>query len=125
MGLKVFKLPDGKGGTRYQIQSPEGRWIDTDAEGNPLVTLDPVPAGESSPPSAVRPKKKTGGKKGRSFSLTVRMSAEEYKAFSDYVHWRCISKESTSRTQFALGVLLDAVRKDRDYREYLRLLGKD
>lgn len=125
MGLKVFKLPDGKGGTRYQIQSPDGRWIDTDAEGNPLVTPEPVITGEGSSSPAGRPRKKTGGKKERSTSLTIRMSAEEYKAFSDYIHWRCISKESTSRTQFALGVLLDVVRKDRDYREYLRLLGKD
>ena len=42
MTPKVFKIPDGKGGIIYQIQTPDGQWHDTDEAGNILEKPDPV-----------------------------------------------------------------------------------
>ena len=127
MKTRVFKIPDGQGGWKFQIQSPEGLWIDTDESGTPL-TQD-SPAGLDSPePGPSRSQKETK-KKGAPYrergfvSFSVQIPREDYKALSDYVHWRALFGDEISKGAFLLKAGLDVIRKDRDYREFRKKNG--
>ena len=131
MAPKVFKIPDGNGGILYQIQTPDGQWHDTDEEGNILPkdsgrTEDRARTVTEVAPvrmvSKERGKEKTppSSKDGTHVNFSIHFSKEEYKEFSDYIHWRCLFRENCSKASFLLKLALEAVRKDRDYREFKR-----
>ena len=48
-GLKVYKIPDLKGGITYQVQTPDGQWHLTDKDGNFLSQKEEKPNADSSP----------------------------------------------------------------------------
>lgn len=131
MAPKVFKIPDGNGGILYQIQTPDGQWHDTDEAGNILPkdrgkTEDGTKTVTEVAPvrmvSKERGKEKTplSSKDGTHVNFSIHFSKEEYKEFSDYIHWRCLFRENCSKASFLLKLALEAVRKDRDYREFKR-----
>ena len=62
MAQKVFKIPDGKGGFTYQIQTPDGKWHITDENGNPIPEKKDVPA-EMAPAVPATPKTRKTRKK--------------------------------------------------------------
>ena len=128
---KVFKIPDGEGGTRYRIQTPDGLWHDTDESGNllgedPVKTEEKQQAGMPSPVSISptpkgrsRPVKQPDEKGRRYVNFSIQISQEDYKLLSDYVHWRSLFKEECSRGGFLLKLGLDTIRKDREFRDFL------
>ena len=120
MAPKVFKIPDGMGGVTYQVQTPDGEWHLTDQNGNFLTEDSPKEDTSEVPiPKARRPRKKSPSKKDSPFvNFSLQIPKEDYQAISDYVLWTCIFKEPVSRAAFMLQVALEAVRKDRDYREF-------
>lgn len=131
--MKVFKIPDGKGGIIFKVQTPDGEWHETDEQGNFLPVKEEPQAGSGQEahapgPSQGIPKEKKRTSPGRSrkdegsVNLSVRFSKEEYKELSDYVYWRCIYKEVCSKASFLLNLGLDAISKDREYREFRKKL---
>ena len=129
MAPKVFKIPDGNGGITYQIQTPDGQWHETDESGNPIpkaggqtdraADQDPVaPNNPSIQKDKRRRRPTTPSKDGDHVNVSIRFPKEEYKEFSDYIHWRCLFRESCTKTSFLLRLGLEAVRKDREYREF-------
>ena len=129
MAPKVFKIPDGKGGIIYQIQTPDGLWHDTDEHGNilekrPTVQEDGTPVLKTSPQGRKKKAKQSASPKDRSIvNFTLHFPEEDYKEFSDYVHWRCIFKEECTKAGFLMGLAMDIVRKDREYREFRKKNG--
>ena len=112
-GMRVFKIPDGNGGIIFKVQTPDGQWHDTDEQGNFLPVKEETQAGSGQEAHAPGPSQG---------NLSVRFSKEEYKELSDYVYWRCMYKEVCSRASFLLNLGLDAIRKDREYREFRKKL---
>lgn len=127
MAPKVFKIPDGNGGILYQIQTPDGQWHDTDEAGN-ILPKDSAQVEIVSEVAPVRMAAKERGKektslpsKGSSHvNFSIQFSKEEYKEFSDYIHWRCLFKENCSKASFLLRLAIEAVRKDKGYQEFKR-----
>mgnify|MGYP006916253313 CR=1 FL=1 len=129
---KVFKIPDGKGGIRYRVQTPDGIWHDTDEKGN-ILSENPPSSGDE---TAARPASSAGEvpkdvEKGREKSATsheerryvnfsIQIRQEDYKMLSDYVHWRSLFKEECSKGGFLLKLALDTIRKDREFRDFLK-----
>ena len=120
MARKVFKIPDGMGGVTYQVQTPDGEWHLTDEDGNFLSENPPKEeTPEVSIPKARKTKKKSSSKKDSDFvNFSLQIPKEDYKTISDYVLWTCIFKEPVSRAAFMLRTALEAVHKDREYREF-------
>ena len=129
MTPKVFKIPDGKGGIIYQIQTPDGQWHDTDEAGNILEKPDPVredgaPLSQKCPKGERKKAKRNASPKDRSaVNFNLHFPEEDYKEFSDYIHWRCIFKEECTKAGFLMGLAMDIVRRDRDYREFRKKNG--
>ena len=129
MAPKVFKIPDGKGGIIYQIQTPDGQWHDTDKDGN--LIEKPVPSQEDETPvplddpkgSKKKAKHIASPKDRPVVNFTLHFPAEDYKELSDYIHWRCIFKEECTKAGFLMGLAMDIVREDRDYREFRKKNG--
>ena len=132
---KVFKIPDGEGGIRYRIQTPDGLWHDTDENGN-LLGEDsgnaedkhqaeaPSPVSKSPTPKVRSlPAKQTAEKSRRYVNFSIQISQEDYKLLSDYVHWRSLFKQECSKGGFLLKLGLDTIRKDREFREFLSKQG--
>ncbi len=120
MAPKVFKIPDGMGGVTYQVQTPDGEWHLTDQNGNFLTEDSPK---EETPdvsiPKARRQRRKSQKKNDSPFvNFSLQIPKEDYQTISDYVLWTCIFKEPVSRAAFMLRTALEAVRKDREYREF-------
>lgn len=111
MAAKVFRFPDGKGGTIFRIQSPAGGWIETDENGTPLSERREE---ETSRPERTPRKAATG--KGR--LLSVHLSEEDFSLVREYIRWRCFFKEEVTRSEFAGRVLMERIRKDREFQEF-------
>lgn len=122
MANRVFKLPDGKGGFNYQVQTPEGEWYLTDENGNPLPEEKPkeeVP--EVFIPKIKRQRKKAPSQKDATYvNFSLQIPKEDYRVISSYVHWRSLFKDECSRSSFILRSALEAVRRDREYREFMK-----
>jgi len=128
MAQKVFKIPDGNGGITYQIQTPDGKWHITDKNGVPL----PEDKREEEPratapqkipekPKAGRSRKKVSPSDGLPYvQFSMKIPKEEYKVLSSYVYWWNLSKGALSRSEFLLQAGLEAVRKNKEYKEFLR-----
>lgn len=128
MAQKVFKIPDGNGGITYQIQTPDGKWHITDENGVPL----PEDKREEEPraaapqeipekPKAGRSRKKASPSDGLPYvQFSMKIPKEEYKVLSSYVYWWNLSKGTLSRSEFLLQAGLEAVRKNKEYKEFLR-----
>lgn len=135
MAPKVFKIPDGKGGVVFQIQTPDGRWHDTDEDGNILPenddpTEDVVGSEPDESPGPSIPKGRKKGmrpspKDGDYVNFSLHFPKEAYKEFSDYIHWRCLFREPCSKSSFLMRLGLDAVGKDRDYRAFKEYMKKN
>jgi hypothetical protein len=110
MAAKVFRFPDGKGGTIFRIQSPTGGWIETDENGTPLSERKE----DSSLPVKTPRKAATG--KGR--LLSVHLSEEDFSILREYIRWRCFFKEEVTRSEFVGRVLMERIRKDREFQEF-------
>jgi hypothetical protein len=126
MTQKVFKIPDGKGGITYQIQTPDGKWHITDENGNPIPERKEAPA-EAAPEVPATPKTRKSRKKTPvppdelSFvQFSMKISKEEHKLLSSYVHWWNLSKGPLTRGEFLLQLGLEAVRRDKEYKEFLK-----
>ena len=129
MVKKVFRIPDGDGGWSYRIQSRDGRWLETDESGNPLpgnsTHGDGTPGDDSDiNPGTSIPKERKGRrpsnqpKDGGHVNISIRFPKEDYKELTDYIHWRCLFREPCTKASFLLRLGLDAVRKDREYRDF-------
>ena len=120
MAQKVFKIPDGMGGVTYQVQTPDGEWHLTDQNGNFLTEdshKEETP--DVSIPKARKPRKKSPAKKDSDFvNFSLQIPKEDYRIISNYVLWMSLFKEPVSRAGFMLQTVLDAVRRDREYREF-------
>ena len=128
--MKVFKIPDGNGNIIFKVQTPDGQWHETDEQGNFLPEVEAPAETESALQSPVRkdepvPKEKNKASTqarhadGAQFvSLGIRISKDDEKEISDYIHWRCMFKEKCTRASFILKLCLDAIRRDREYREF-------
>ena len=126
MAQKVFKIPDGNGGITYQIQTPDGKWHITDENGNP------IPEGKEASAEAThevpanvktrKTRKKTSVPSDElSFAqFSMKIPKEEYKVLSSYIYWWNLFKGPLSRSEFLLHVGLEAVRKDKEYKEFLK-----
>ena len=126
MAQKVFKIPDGKGGFTYQIQTPDGKWHITDENGNPIPEKKDVPA-EMAPAVPATPKTRKTRKKTPvppdelSFvQFGLKIPKEAYKVISAYVYWWNLFKGSLTRAEFLLQAGLEAIRRDKEYQEFLR-----
>ena len=113
---KVFRLPDGKGGTRYRIMTPEGEWLDTDESGTPLKE---EALHEDASQNAVRAQR-TKGKKREGVFMSIKMSQEDYDLLSKYIYWSCLQRGPITRSSLAYRLLMERIRKDREFQEYLR-----
>ena len=124
MEPKVFKMPDGKGGTLYQILTPDGQWLDTDENGNVLSKPEEEKDASLSAPQKNPEGRKKKAKRGASLkdssivNFTLHFPAADFKEYSDYIHWRCLFKEECSKVGFLMDLAMDTIRKDRDYREF-------
>ena len=126
MAQKVFKIPDGNGGITYQIQTPDGKWHITDENGNPIPegketsakATHEVPAS----PKARKLRKKSSVRPDElSFvQFSMKIPKEEYKVLSSYVYWWNLTKGPLSRSDLLLQAGLEAVRKDKVYKEFLK-----
>ena len=121
--VKVFRIPDGNGGTKYQIMNPDGSWTDTDAEGTPLTEqqgseANVPPSGESVPVSSARKKKKARSE-GYVY-MSVKMTQEDYDLLSKYIYWSSLQREPLSRCSLAYRLLMEKIRKDREFQQYLK-----
>lgn len=132
MAKKVFKIPDGNGGILYQIQTPDGKWHNTDEAGNILPEggssgAEGTGAERESLPEPVIPKDRKrerpspSSKEGGYVNFSIHFSKADYKEFSDYIHWRCLFRENCSKASFLMRLALDAVQKDKEYREFKRM----
>ena len=132
MASRVFKIPDGDGGILYRVQTPDGRWHETDEKGN-ILPGDGGGAGdgtespsEAAAPGPAIPKGRRKGKpspaarEGSHVNFSIHFTKEEYREFSDYIHWRCLFRESCTKASFLLRLALEAVRRDGEYREFRR-----
>jgi len=104
--MRVFKIPDGKGGITYIVQTPDGAWHDTDEQGNFLPEL---------PKEKKRERCKQPSKSEGRINLGVAFTPEEYKDFSDYINWRCIFKEKCTKGPFLVKMVKEIIRKDKEY----------
>ena len=128
MAQKVFKIPDGNGGFSFQIQTPDGKWHITDENGVPIQEEgSPEPPASSSTEVADRPRKKRPGKKAPSpaadlpyIQFSMKIPKEEYRLLSSYVFWRNLTKGECSRSELLLRAGLEVIRKDREFREFLK-----
>lgn len=128
MTQKVFKIPDGKGGVTFQVQTPDGRWHITDENGNllPEEEQNKSSAPETPPVMTGREKRHTRKKPARSLQelsfvhFSMNIPKEDYKEFSDYVHWRSIFKGACTRYQVLLDAVQEVIRKDKEYKEFLK-----
>lgn len=126
MAQKVFKIPDGKGGITYQIQTLDGKWHITDENGNPIPERKEAPA-EAAPEVPATPKTRKSRKKTPvppdelSFvQFSMKIPKEEHKVLSAYIHWWNLSKGPLTRGEFLLQLGLEAVRRDKEYKEFLK-----
>ena len=126
MAQKVFKIPDGKGGITYQIQTSDGKWHITDENGNPIPERKEAPA-EMAPvapatPKTRKPRKKTPIPPGELpyVQFGMRIPKEEHKVLSAYIHWLSMTKGTLTRSEFLLQAGLEAVRRDKEYKEFLK-----
>ena len=112
---KVFKLPDGKGGTKYQIMTADGEWLDTDEEGHILGE-----APDSPEPAAVKAPRKKGkaAAPSRSTFLSVQFRQEDYDLLSKYVFWYSLNHEPISRSGLAQQLVMERIRKDKEFQEF-------
>ena len=128
MAQKVFKIPDGNGGFSFQIQTPDGKWHITDENGVPIQEEgSPEPPASSSTEVADRPRQKRPGKKAPSpaaelpyVQYSMKIPKEEYRLLSSYVFWRNLTKGECSRSELLLRAGLEVIRKDREFREFLK-----
>ena len=127
--MKVFKIPDGNGGIIFKVQTPDGEWHETDEQGNFLPNKEESKNDSGQEEKAAEPlidipkeKKKTPSasprKAGDGINLSIRFSKEEHKELSDYIYWRCMFKGECTRASFILKLCLDAIHRDREYREF-------
>ena len=128
MSQKVFKIPDGNGGFSFQIQTPDGKWHITDENGVPIQEEgSPEPPASSSTEVADRPRQKRPGKKAPSpaaelpyVQYSMKIPKEEYRLLSSYVFWRNLTKGECSRSELLLRAGMEVIRKDREFREFLK-----
>ena len=129
MAPKVFKIPDGNGGMTYQIQTPDGRWHLTDENGVPLPDEsrhEPSLAGSQAviekPPR--RPTRRRDTSPAAAdlpyVQFSMKIPKEDYRILSSYVYWRNLTKGECSRSELLLRAGMDIVRKDKEYREFLK-----
>ena len=128
MAQKVFKIPDGNGGFTFQIQTPDGQWHITDENGVPLPEeIIQEPSATSAPEVPDRPRPKRSRKKAISpadelpyVQFSMKIPKEEYRILSSYVWWRNLAKGEYSRSELLLHAGMEVIRKDREYREFLK-----
>jgi len=124
MATKVFKIPDGKGGMTYQIQTPSGEWRFTDEAGNilPDQEADDKAAPEFPIPKAKRQARKAAAsiKDSRFAHFSMKIPKEDYDIIKAYVYWQCRYHNECSRGAFILRCAMDVIRKDHEYREYVK-----
>ena len=118
---RVFRIPDGKGGTKYQIMTKDGQWLDTDEDGNTLGKEEEAPA--TMPQEQSRGKGLGKNCPGHVF-MSIKMTQEDYEILSKYVYWHSLNREPLSRSALAYRLLMDHIRKDRDFQEFRKRNGK-
>ena len=125
--MKIFEIPDKNGKITYRVQTPDGVWHNTDKEGNFLPEAEedaPREKDDSSHRSSPL-KKRRGGEESRVPSnskktaiITLHFTMEDYELFSNYIRWRCLYREECSRSSFAAKLILEAIRKDKDFKAF-------
>ena len=114
--VKVFKLPDGNGGTRYRIMTPSGEWLDTDESGTPLKEKTAPSPGDMSRKES--PARKKSGKARDGVFMSIKMSQEDYDLLTKYIYWSSLQREPISRSGLAYRLLMAHISKDREFQEY-------
>ena len=123
MALKVFKIPDGKGGITYQVQTPEGQWHASDEAGNILSQQEPatqsvtpisIPKGKHAAKTADAPKDDS-----RYGSVSIRMTRDKFDLLTKYIDWRTLYRQRCSKASFLLSCAMEVIRKDKDFKEFL------
>lgn len=127
MEKKVFRIPDGKGGFSYQVQTPEGEWQTTDAAGNPLPKEEPA---HEKVPSGITPQARRLSKKAAVpykdlpyVNFSMRIPKDDYEVLSSYISWKRLKHQECSRAAILLKVGLDFIHKDKDYKEFMNKNG--
>jgi len=120
MALKVFKIPDGKGGVTYQVQTPDGQWQETDKDGN-LLQKEEAPVNVSIPKAKTK-RAKTGKevKDENSERISLRVRKEDFDRISRYVSWRGVFYQRVLIATFIVQAALDVIGKDKEYKEFLK-----
>ena len=114
MTMKIFEIPDKYGNITYRVQTPDGVWHNTDKEGNFLQDEDTTRKEQN---DTTLPKESP--RKGAKANLTLFISQEHSELLNEYIHWKCLySGKRYTRSSFVSQVLLDAIRKDKDFREF-------
>ena len=130
MAQKVFKIPDGEGGWKFQIQTLDGEWIDTDGSGNPIPqegmshvhpeevqdTLSPAPVKKR---RGRKPKPQDASQRTDVVNLCIQLSRRDYRLISTYVHWRSLEKEECHRNKVMVAATMEWIRRDREFKEFL------
>ena len=110
---KVFKLPDGRGGTKYQIMTGDGRWLDCDESGNLLSSGVGTPRSEQEG-------KGQKGKRGKTVFMSVPLESGEYDLIVKYVYWHSLHREPISRSGLAHRLLMERISSDKEFQEFLK-----
>ncbi len=135
---KVFKFPDGKGGSYWQVQMPDGKWLPSDEEGN---LIDP-PVEEQNSPLAKRNdliQKAVTQKRSRSKSSALRRDRERVntcinfyvseslaKKIRLYLVWRTIQQGRTvSRSEVVTKAVEVYMEKDPGFKDFLNKMQED
>ena len=112
----------------FQIQTPDGKWHLTDENGNLLPEQEKkeAPATET-PALIVSPKRKRSRKDSDPTSdssapvhFSMKIPKEDYRILSSYIHWHSIFKAECTRSELLLRSAMEVIRKDREYKEFLR-----
>lgn len=125
---QVLKFPDGEGGYIYKYKDSDGVWKECDADGSIPVSNEGGKAGKThsgqkasradSPRGHGRIIERTSSSEGR---FIVNCSADEADIIRKYRLWsEIISGQKRTYKDMFLDVLLERIRKDRGFEEFLK-----
>lgn len=114
--MKVFKIPDGEGGIRYRVQTPDGQWHDTDENGTPLKkNIERI---------SRNPKKRKDSSSCQTISFSFR-NPEDFDLLESYCLFRTQNERRRySRSEIIVELLTGAIRKDKEFSQYNKSLNQ-
>lgn len=115
---KVFRFPDGKGGTEFKIMTESGEWIDCDENGVPLKR-EPSQSPDSSPSVPAKPKDRFVRT-----PVNVYFTSETIQLLNDFTSWRSLRVHGkASRSEIVQEAVRDFILRDAEFQDFMKLTG--